>query len=482
MRRAAAALALGACAATPEAEPDRRYITIGADAVSTAQAIADVEIVEAGDGAVVLAIDARDLRALSEQMHVVHRRCGGFLLHDDADDARLALRPVLRRVGPPVDYTLDDAPAVEAAVAVLDAAEIVATITHLSSYQNRYYSSPTGAAASDWLAERWTGLARAGVTVEQVDHGYPQRSVVLTIPGHGELAEEVVVLGAHLDSIAQGGPNSTAPGADDDASGVAVLTETARVLLAAEYYPARTIKLIAYAAEEIGLRGSQAIANDHRDRGVAVAGVLQLDMTSFRGSEEQIWLMQDYTDDGQNAFVADLIDTYVGATWATDECGYGCSDHASWHRAGFPASMPFEARVGDHNPAIHTSNDTLDTIDPDGTNALVFARLAAAFAVELGEGQIGQPPVPPDPPMPPTGEPPPEETGRPPGPEAPAPDAGDPGVDEPVTPEPAAGCCASGDRGGVAGSILLALVALSSAGRRRGAARCRGRRSRAAAR
>ncbi|WP_370660982.1 M20/M25/M40 family metallo-hydrolase [Massilia cavernae] len=43
-----------------------------------------------------------------------------------------------------------------------------------------------------------------------------------------------------------------APGADDDASGIAGLTEVLRVLAAGDYKPRRTIKLIAYAAEEVG--------------------------------------------------------------------------------------------------------------------------------------------------------------------------------------------------------------------------------------
>src|SRR5204863_2474512 len=117
--------------------------------------------------------------------------------------------------------------------------------------------------------------------------------------------DEVVVLGGHLDSINARGGNRTAraPGADDDASGIATLTETLRVLLASNYRPERTIEFMAYAAEEVGLRGSQDIARAYQRDGVRVVGALQLDMTNFQGSDRDIWLMKDFTNAAQNDFV-----------------------------------------------------------------------------------------------------------------------------------------------------------------------------------
>src|SRR3546814_16176715 len=110
-----------------------------------------------------------------------------------------------------------------------------------------------------------------------------QLSVVLTIEGT-TLREEVVVLGAHLDSInAYGGgsPGQAAPGADDDASGIAVLTETLRIALASGWRPERTVTLMGYAAAEVGLRGSSAIAPSHRQAGVDCVAGLQVDMPTL---------------------------------------------------------------------------------------------------------------------------------------------------------------------------------------------------------
>src|SRR3546814_5186498 len=96
---------------------------------------------------------------------------------------------------------------------------------------------------------------------------------------------------SHLDSInAYGGgsPGQAAPGADDDASGIAVLTETLRIALARGWRPQRTVKFMGYAAEEVGLRGSNAIAPSHRQAGVDVVAVLQVDMTNYQAAPVQI--------------------------------------------------------------------------------------------------------------------------------------------------------------------------------------------------
>jgi leucyl aminopeptidase len=373
-----------------ERPPAPIYITIDADAVPTAYLFGGsdkiVQVVATHDDVVVMQVDETYLDRLSDAMHVGHDRCGGFIVHESLEDALGTDLPIAE--GPPVDYRIDRPQAVRAVLPEISEAQILDSITQLSGMRNRYYRSETGAKASLWLRDRWRSYsARTDVTIELVDHGYAQKSVVLTIPGTTR-PDEVVIIGGHLDSIAPGASSSNAPGADDDASGIATLTEVARVLLAKDVRPARTIKFMAYAAEEVGLRGSLAIARDYQKRGVKVAGVLQLDMTNYQGSDRDIWLIADHTDAGQNAFLGRLIDTYVGATWSYDACGYACSDHASWNRAGYRASMPFEARFKDSNRSIHTRNDTLERSKNNVAHAAKFARLAAAYAIELADAEV----------------------------------------------------------------------------------------------
>ena len=107
-------------------------------------------------------------------------------------------------------------------------------------------------------------------------------------------------------------------------------------------------------------------------------------MTLYHGStNHDIVLISDYTNQDQNAFLGQLIDTYIKLPWMYDRCGYACSDHASWTGNDFPASFPFEAKKGDMNRRIYTNRDTLDASRGSAEHPVKFAKLALSFLVEL---------------------------------------------------------------------------------------------------
>ena len=342
-----------------------------------------------------IALDERRLELVMDVLHQRLRHCGGFMYHASEAEARaaLALPPSAPRTHA---YAIDNGKIVEPILARMQEKAIEEVIVSLAGFTNRYYMSPSGAQASDWLATKWKEIAggRTDISVRQVQHSnYRQQSVMLTITGT-RLPEQIVVVGAHLDSIAmlRRSDNAVAPGADDDASGVASMTEALRAMVGMNYRPLRTIHLIAYAAEEVGLRGSQEIANQFRERNADVLGVLQLDMTNYRGAASDIYLFTDYTDSAQNAFLERLIAQYLpGVTVGHDRCGYACSDHASWTARGYPASLPFEASRARANPYIHTANDTFANSGSQAAHALKFAKLAAAYMVELANRPVSGP-------------------------------------------------------------------------------------------
>ena len=375
------------------------WITVGADAFSSlrdrAQIRHDGRPLEAleTDGPVVLTrVHGADLDAISEHLHERFQRCSGFVYHGSLEEARRHLRQAIpnQRLGGPIPYVIDQPGLVQSVSTQLDQANILSSITTLSTnYNNRYYQHQSGVDSATWIRDLWAAYARTrpDVTVELVQHpGWAQPSVIMTIPGTS-LASEVIVLGGHLDSIASGSsnPNFSAPGADDNASGIATVSEVARAALAAGFRPQRTVKFMGYAAEEVGLRGAGEIADDHLANGVDVVAVMQLDMTAFNGSTQDIFLITDFTNSDLTSFLGQLIDTYLtDLTWTTTACGYGCSDHAAWHNRGFPAAFAFEARLGQHNNRIHSTGDTLGHFGNTADHAIKFARLGAAFIVEVG--------------------------------------------------------------------------------------------------
>ncbi|KAJ3380112.1 Leucine aminopeptidase 1 [Entophlyctis sp. JEL0112] len=174
-----------------------------------------------------------------------------------------------------------------------------------------------------------------------------------------------------------------APGADDDGSGTATIFEAFLILVSSGFVPKRPVEFHWYSAEEDGLLGSQAIAAQYKLQGVEVAGMLQMDMTGFApsGKDPQIAVITDYTDHQLNEFVRTVAEAYSGVSAIDSKCGYACSDHGSWNKAGFAASLVFEADFKDRNPLVHTPEDTITNID--FSHMAHFVRIAIAFLVEM---------------------------------------------------------------------------------------------------
>jgi leucyl aminopeptidase len=388
-----ASLLASGCATVPDGR--KTWITVGDAALAKLQEVAprviprDSRVLEHSERIHLLQVDEAEMRKLGNAIHRDLKLCGGYLVHGSEAEGRAALEPWRAASPGRPGYAIDQQALVLPILEQMQAGNIEQTIGGMAAFVNRYYKTRAGSDASDWLAQQWTGIAggRSDIAVTQLAHtGYQQKSVIATMRG-SDKPDEVVVIGGHLDSIAMGGvdENTRAPGADDDASGIASITEALRAMVASGYKPRRTIQFIGYAAEEVGLRGSQAIAQNYKASKVNVVGVMQLDMTNYKGSDRDIYIYTDYTDAPQNEFLVKLIASYLpGIAVGYDSCGYGCSDHVSWMAQGYPASLPFEAAFRQDNPAIHSARDTYANSGSQAAHALKFARLAAAYAVELG--------------------------------------------------------------------------------------------------
>lgn len=261
----------------------------------------------------------------------------------------------------------------------------------LTAFNNRYYKSATGVSASNYILDTVKAIAtqygRTDVVTTFFTHSWVQPSIIARIPGSNPSAPRTI-LGSHMDSINLSNPtNGRAPGADDDGSGTVNLIEAYRALLQGNFRPVSTVEFHWYAAEEVGLLGSQAIANNYKSTGVGVKAHLQLDMTAYfkPGTKEVLALAPDYIEPSLNDFLKLVINNYSKIPWGTDlACGYACSDHASWYKAGYPTTYPFEAVTGDDNPQIHGAGDTTSVSGFSWTHTLEFAKVATAFAYELG--------------------------------------------------------------------------------------------------
>lgn len=340
-----------------------------------------------------------NLERLSSKMHDHFDKCSGFIAHQTEADALNTISDSFSNVGNQkfVDYTIDNTANVAPLITQAEELRVRQMIINLSGqFATRRHDQPSGLLSAQFIKDTWTTLAngRDDITVEFFNHPTnvtPQPSVILTIQGT-TLPNEIVVLGGHQDSIVSGSSTGTAPGADDDASGIASLTEVIRVISESNFRPERTVKFMAYAAEEVGLRGSNDIATNFRNNNANVVGVLQLDMTNYKGSPTADFAFESdsrFSNVPQTDFMKSLVTTYLPTlTYTNSACNYGCSDHASWHNKGYPASFPFEAPFGQHNNQIHTGNDTIARSSNNANHAVKFSKLGIAYVGELAKGMI----------------------------------------------------------------------------------------------
>ena len=375
-------------------KPNYKWITIDENSLDLSQkSIGDgIEEIESRDGVSLLKVDESVLSSLSSIMHRNFNRCGGYFLHENYSEGKDFLNKgeeySLIEKGNFENFEINQQERIRPLLELVNEKKILEVIEKLTTFHNRYYQSETGYQSQEWLKGKWQEITqgRSDIKVEFFNHSWKQPSIILTIEGT-EKPQEIVVIGGHADSIAGwwGRIRARAPGADDNASGMGTITEILRLLVEGSYRPKRTIKFMAYAAEEVGLLGSKDIANKMKETNQNVVGVMQLDMTNFKGSDLDIVMMDHFTNADQNRFIGNLIDEYVKVSWGYDSCGYACSDHASWTAQGFPASIPFEARKNDMNKKIHTANDTISVSRNSASHASHFAKLGLSYLIEMAK-------------------------------------------------------------------------------------------------
>ena len=335
------------------------------------------------------------LHNFSREIHSRRRYCGGFVVHQYKKDHKKHVEKVKLAGRMDVQefrYTIDQGDIVNKIMRVISGIQIEETINGLTDFNNRYFESDDGLKASEWLKMQWDNytLDRQDIVVEYYKHGplSKQPSVIASIQG---ATNDIVIVGAHLDSIigytgSMENNDEKAPGADDNASGVAILTEVLSSIAKTGYKPSKTIKIMAFGAEEVGLIGSRDIAREYKSQGYNVVGMLNFDMVAYKGSKEDIFIYCDtHTNPGQNRFLKHIINTYMPElTVGHSQCPgtyAGCSDHFSWAIEGFPASYVSESDIKEDSGYMHTINDTKVNV----FHATKFAKLAAIYLIELAK-------------------------------------------------------------------------------------------------
>ena len=229
------------------------------------------------------------------------------------------------------------------------------------------------------------------------DTDQPGYNTVAELPGSGK-ADEVVMLGAHMDSWHAG------TGASDNGAGVAVMMEAMRILKAVGAKPKRTIRVALWSGEEQGLIGSQAYVDKHFASYPEPTDPAQKALPSFfRESKGPLQKTRDYDrfaayfnlDNGsgrirgvyaqENSAVVPIFQEWlepfndVGATDVVMR-NTGSTDHISFDRVGLPGFQFIQDGLDYFSNVHHTDLDTLDHAEPEDLKQA--AAIIAFFAYE----------------------------------------------------------------------------------------------------
>ncbi|HSC44001.1 MAG TPA: M20/M25/M40 family metallo-hydrolase [Candidatus Binatia bacterium] len=223
-------------------------------------------------------------------------------------------------------------------------------------------------------------MAKLQITLKE-DHERAE-NVVGILPGADpNLRDQRVVIGAHYDHLGFGhfgaldrqAEGKVHPGADDNASGTAVLLELARRMAKLPVKPDRTIVFAAFSGEELGLYGSRHYIESSNST-AAIKTMINLDMVG-RLRENRLTVFGARS--GEN--LSDLVTKNARALGLdiTDSNDVGRSDHMSFYSKKIPVLHFFTGTHGDY----HRATDTWDKLNFEGMAKISDLVLVTALEI-----------------------------------------------------------------------------------------------------
>jgi carboxypeptidase Q len=270
----------------------------------------------------------------------------------------------------------------EKVIAVLIASEKEFGLLNMGSPAREYQAVlvPTAFSAREEYEMLWHlqegGHAEAEVSIEGGLSGKPVQvyNTVAEIRG-SEKPDEVVIIGAHLDSWDLG------TGATDNGTGSMAVLAAARALQKVGVKPKRTIRFALFTGEEQGLNGSRAYVKAHKDELAKISGVLIHDTGT--GKVLTIGLMGNYA-------VRETIDHALYPLAKAKDIGLaepslrreGGSDHVPFDEAGVPGFWCVQ-EVADYDKMHHSQADRLEHVRWDDLTE--GAQVLAVFAYNVAQ-------------------------------------------------------------------------------------------------
>jgi hypothetical protein len=250
------------------------------------------------------------------------------------------------RTGPVAD------PAISELIGGFSEAEMRATVEALEGFGSRTVGQVGNRQAAAYLHGRFSAIG--GLTVDYQDAEL--RNVIATRPGTDPDAKAIYVAGAHYDSVAQ--MPDAAPGAMDDATGVSIVLEMARLASGANFRHA--IVFACFNGEECGLLGSTSFVGQLKADGGQVGLYLNYDSTAYDPEGRLVLdvIASPAAADAKERLI--LHNRLYGIGFTLVENQHKCGgDYAPFAGAGYPTINTHQEV---HGPHYHTANDRIGLV------------------------------------------------------------------------------------------------------------------------
>lgn len=213
-------------------------------------------------------------------------------------------------------------------------------------------------------------------------------NVIAEIPGtDNALKDEVVMLGAHLDSW------HTGTGATDNADGIATTMEAMRILKALGVRPRRTIRLALWAGEEQGLLGSRAYVEQHfaGDKNKAARDKLSVYFNFDNGYPPVMGFYMEGNDAARKIMEEWLKPVASLGAIMPSPGSIGATDHLSFLRVGIPGFQAVQNYVNYDVRTHHTNVDFAERIDPADLKQAAVVIATVIYQAAMREGTFPRP-------------------------------------------------------------------------------------------
>ncbi len=245
---------------------------------------------------------------------------------------------------------------------------ISADIQALCSFHTRHSKSPLINKVADWVKFRFCQMGYSGNLLDQhyTHDRYNLRNIIATKKGTGKPGEAILVC-AHFDCRMEELENAKAraPGADDNASGVAAMLDIARIV--ANVKVTEDVIFAAFSGEEQGFWGSTAYVQYVQDKNINLQQVINLDTIGYAPGGRSIYVEQDMGNEVDSNDAPSQLFAAKMAQMAADYTDLSVS-LGEIYESDY---MPFEARgyvcvgayEGEENPFYHSTNDSFDSLN-----------------------------------------------------------------------------------------------------------------------